>query len=94
MFDATMWKLDGAGQKVVRSDGMIREVIQMTFYRHRVTNQLKIFHQVVVLTACRALEKRRALLDAIPGPDQQMDNHASTHTTQHYTRYSAAAHFE
>jgi hypothetical protein len=50
MLDATMWKQDGTGRKVVRYggyDGVIVEVIQMTFYRHRVTNQLKIIYQEV-----------------------------------------------
>jgi hypothetical protein len=50
MLDATIWKQDGTGQKVVRYggyDGVIVEVIQMTFYRHRVTDQLKIIYEEV-----------------------------------------------
>lgn len=50
MLDATIWKQDGTGEKVVRYggyDGVIVELIQMTFYRHRVTNQLKIIYQEV-----------------------------------------------
>ncbi len=50
MLDATVWKHDGTGQKVVRyggSDGVVVEVIQMTFYRHRVTNQPRIIYEKV-----------------------------------------------
>lgn len=45
MLDVAIWKLDGTGQKVVHYGGVIFEVIQMTFYRHRVTNQLKIIYR-------------------------------------------------
>ena len=50
MLDATVWKQDGVGLKVVRYgsyDGAIVEMVQMTFYRHRVTNQLKIIYEKV-----------------------------------------------
>lgn len=50
MLDATIWKRDGEGQKVVLNggpDGPVIEVIRMTFYRHHVTNQLKIIHERV-----------------------------------------------
>jgi hypothetical protein len=48
MLDATVWKQDGTGLKVVRYGiyaGVIAEMVQMTFYRHRVTNQLKIIYE-------------------------------------------------
>lgn len=48
MLDATLWEQNGTGEKVLRYggyDGVIVEVIQMIFYRHRVTNQLKIIYQ-------------------------------------------------
>ena len=58
MLDAAMWKQDGAGLKLVRYgsyDGPIVEVVQMTFYRHRVTNQLKIIYRKAspALMGCR-----------------------------------------
>lgn len=48
MLDAAIWKQDGTARKVVRYggyDGVVVEVIQMTFYRHRVTNQLRIIYE-------------------------------------------------
>jgi hypothetical protein len=50
MLDAAIWKQDGTGQKVVRyggDDGVVVEVIQMTFYRYRVTDRLKIIYEKV-----------------------------------------------
>jgi hypothetical protein len=47
MLDMAIWKLDGTGERVVSCDGVISEVTQMTFYRHRVTNQLKIIYREV-----------------------------------------------
>jgi hypothetical protein len=45
MLDAEIWKLDGTGEKMVCCGGVVIEVTQMTFYRHRVTNQLKIIYR-------------------------------------------------
>lgn len=50
MLDTTMWKQDGTGQKVVRNggpDGVVIEMVRMTFYRHRVTNQPRIIYEEV-----------------------------------------------
>jgi hypothetical protein len=45
MLDAAIWKQDGTGEKVVLY-GNRREVTRMTFYRHRVTGQLKIIYEL------------------------------------------------
>lgn len=50
MLDATMWKVEGTGEKVVRHgsyDGAVAEVIQMTFYRHPETDQVKVVYEMV-----------------------------------------------
>jgi len=47
MLDAAIWKQEGMGEKVVRYGGVIVEVVQMTFYRHRVNDHLKIIYEVV-----------------------------------------------
>jgi len=57
MLDAAIWKQDGTGRKVVRyggHDGVIVEVIQMTFYRHRGPRDL---HAVYRLGAIQARQE-------------------------------------